>query len=136
MAKSKQISGGPTVNDEICYCERCGVSFLWTIEEQDRLRQQVEALPAARGAPTHCPGCRRLLPTGQRERGLVKWYNSRKRFGFIVRTSGNELFAHGSALKGTRTLNPGDLVEFDVQESERGEAACEIILLQPAEPAG
>ncbi|MEZ4714420.1 MAG: cold shock domain-containing protein [Caldilineaceae bacterium] len=139
MTKSKQSAAAQPSVDEMCYCARCGVSFLWTIEEKSRARQQsVETAAHDTAAhplqpPAHCPGCRRLLQAAGRERGLVKWYNGRKRFGFIIRSSGDELFAHGSALKGVHSLQPGDLVEFSTQRTEKGEAAQEVVLLQRGE---
>ena len=132
MVKSKQSAASHTLTDEVCYCARCGVSFLWTIEEKNQA-QWPEADAAALRRPTHCPGCRRALPAAGRERGLVKWYNGRKRFGFIIRPTGDDLFAHGSELKGARSLRPGDLVEFSRQTTEKGEAAHEIVLLHHAE---
>ena len=56
------------LTDEMVRCERCGVSFLWTAEEQ---RQQAEDRTSQ---PDHCHGCHLLLPAKGRERGLVKWY--------------------------------------------------------------
>ncbi len=112
--------------DGVLYCERCGISFLWTIEEQ----HQAAASGSSARAATHCPGCRHLLPTADRERGLVKWYNQRKRYGFIARAEGNDLFAHGSEVQERKRLHPGDLVEFSVGHTDRGPAAQEIQLLQ------
>lgn len=112
--------------DQIRYCERCGISFLWTAEEQReaRIAQEQGAQP-----PTHCPGCRLLLPAAGRERGLVKWYNHRKRFGFVIRRDQPEIFAHGSDIEGARSMRPGDLVEFRVEAGERGPTAKEITIL-------
>jgi len=111
--------------DEIRYCDRCGVAFLWSAEEQR----------ADQPAPLHCPACRRLLPPAGRERGLVKWYNVRKRYGFIVRRDHPEIFAHGGDLLDDNRLHPGDLVEFDVEEGERGPAAKAIrIIGRAADP--
>ena len=110
-------------NDQIRYCDRCGISFLWSAEEQ--------AQHGTNAAPTHCAGCRTLLPENGRVRGLVKWYNVRKRFGFIVRHDQPELFVHGSALEGGGRLSPGDLVEFSIGESERGPAAQAVRVLVP-----
>ena len=73
--------------------------------------------------PDLCPGCRHLLPQGKRERGLVKWYNGRKRYGFIVRKGQPEIFVHGSDVEEHSRLRPGALVEFTVSETERGAAA-------------
>lgn len=79
--------------------------------------------------PTHCPACHLLLPAAGRERGLVKWYNHRKRYGFLVRKDHPEIFAHGADIVGAGSLRPGDLVEFSVAQGERGPAAKEITLL-------
>ncbi len=115
--------------DETLFCERCGISFLWTEEEQ-ALAQEAHVGAQRPKAPLHCPGCANLLPVDGRTRGLVKWFNPRKRFGFITPTEGQELFAHSSQLKGARRLSEGDLVEFQVEESERGPIAAEIRILK------
>ncbi|MEM7131310.1 MAG: cold shock domain-containing protein [Chloroflexota bacterium] len=82
------------------------------------------------GPPTHCAGCRALLPAVGRERGVVKWYNPRKRFGFIIRDDGSEIFAHGSKLRNGRRLPQDALVEFQVTHSKQGPAASAITILE------
>ena len=109
------------VQDETRYCEKCGISFLWTGEEQ-RIEDDADA-------PLLCPGCHRLVPDAERERGMVKWYNARKRFGFIVRPGEEDLFVHRSALKGANRLHEGDLVEYRVAESKNGLAAKSVRVL-------
>lgn len=106
--------------DETLFCERCGISFLWAVEEQ---KQQTAEHTGGTKPPSHCPGCRHLLPTDGRERGFVKWYNAQKRYGFITRRSAPEIYVHGSELLDQRRLAPGDLVEFSVGASERGPLA-------------
>jgi CspA family cold shock protein len=117
---SNQGNGRP--QDQLRYCERCGISFLWTAEEQ-RAADHSQGTPPA---PDHCPGCRLLTPAAGRERGVVKWYNFRKRYGFIVRRDQPEIFAHGSELEGSGGLRPGDLVEFTASDSDRGPIATAI----------
>lgn len=117
---------GRKQHDETLFCERCGISFLWSMEEQKA--------GAGQPPPNLCPGCRQLLPPPHRERGLVKFYNTRKRFGFLVRRNAPELFVHGSALAGVGRLAEGDLVEFGVVETERGPAADAVRLLERAAP--
>jgi len=52
-------------------------------------------------------------------KGKVKWYNSRKGYGFIINEEGKEIFVHRSALDGV-FLQENDEVEFEVEETERG----------------
>ena len=112
--------------DDIQYCARCGISFLWSQEEQKR--------DAGGPGPLHCPGCRRLLPAGGRERGQVKWYDPRKQYGFLVRAGHADIYVHRSSLAGARGLRPGDLVEFRIEQTARGPAASDVTLIQPAPP--
>ena len=118
--------------DDLRYCESCGISFLWTIGEQ----RAAAAVSATVAAPRLCYGCRVLHPQQPRERGLVKWYNRKKRFGFIVRQGQPEIFVHGASLRGARTLSPEDLVEFEITETDKGLAAVAVKILQSARAAG
>ncbi|KAK3154030.1 hypothetical protein QOZ80_2BG0184930 [Eleusine coracana subsp. coracana] len=61
--------------------------------------------------------------SGGRVKGTVKWFNSTKGFGFITPEDGREdLFVHQSSLKsdGYRSLNDGDVVEFEVSSGSDG----------------
>lgn len=57
-----------------------------------------------------------------REQGVVKWFNAAKGFGFIQRQSGEDVFVHFSAIQadGYKTLNEGELVEFEVKQGPKG----------------
>ena len=62
-------------------------------------------------------------------KGTVKWYNSRKGFGFINREDGEkDVFVHASAVKagGMRYLNEGDKVEFTLEDGPKGPAAVNL----------
>ncbi|HDZ89393.1 MAG: cold shock domain-containing protein [Deltaproteobacteria bacterium] len=63
--------------------------------------------------------------------GVVKWFSERKGFGFIEQEDGQDLFVHHSAINmtGFRTLNEGDRVSFDVEESDRGPKAKNVTKL-------
>jgi CspA family cold shock protein len=57
------------------------------------------------------------------EKGVVKWFNGSKGFGFISREEGDDVFVHYSAIEdngGYRTLEEGDQVEFEVVEGPKG----------------
>lgn len=51
------------------------------------------------------------------EKGTVKWFNGEKGYGFITRESGEDVFAHFSAIQGDgfKTLDEGQAVTFDVE---------------------
>lgn len=65
---------------------------------------------------------------GDRETGTVKWFNRSKGFGFIVRTSGEEIFVHQRSIRSDGessdqrrpTLRDGQAVSFIVVEREKG----------------
>ena len=64
----------------------------------------------------------------EREKGIVKWFNERRGFGFIERESGSDIFVHFSSIKnsGFKTLKDGQSVEFTVVSNEKGESAEEV----------
>ena len=63
-----------------------------------------------------------------KERGVVKWFNGAKGFGFIQRSSGEDVFVHFSAInqEGYKTLNEGEAVEFECQNGPKGLSATEV----------
>jgi len=63
--------------------------------------------------------------------GVVKWFSERKGFGFIEQEDGQDLFVHHSAINmtGFKTLNEGDRVSFETEESDRGPKAKNVTKL-------
>lgn len=63
--------------------------------------------------------------------GTVKWFNENKGFGFIERESGEDVFAHFSAIESTgyKTLAEGQRVEFIVTQGQKGPQAENIVAL-------
>ena len=63
-------------------------------------------------------------------KGTVKWFDSRKGYGFIsYEGSDTDVFVHSSALTGTISLNEGDAVEFDIVQRDRGPAARDVSMV-------
>ncbi len=62
------------------------------------------------------------------EQGTVKWFNAEKGFGFISREDGSDVFVHFSAIQGDgfKTLEEGQAVTFDVEDSDRGPQAVNV----------
>ncbi|MCP5051162.1 MAG: cold shock domain-containing protein [bacterium] len=58
-------------------------------------------------------------------KGKVKWFNSQKGYGFIEMDNGKDIFVHYNAIQGQgfKTLEEGDAVEFEIQQSDKGEKA-------------
>jgi CspA family cold shock protein len=64
-----------------------------------------------------------------REQGVVKWFNGAKGFGFIQRSSGEDVFVHFSAIQaeGYKTLAEGEAVEFECQQGPKGLNAADVM---------
>lgn len=62
-------------------------------------------------------------------KGTVKWFNEKKGYGFIQHEAGHDIFVHYSAIDepGFKTLAEGESVTFDVEESNRGPVAKNVV---------
>jgi cold shock protein len=65
------------------------------------------------------------------EQGTVKWFNDAKGYGFVSRTSGEDVFVHFSAIQsaGYKSLPEGKAVQFDVVKGPKGLQAENVQLL-------
>jgi len=61
--------------------------------------------------------------------GKVKWFNPEKGYGFIEREEGGDVFVHFSAIQseGFKTLEEGEVVEFEIVEGPRGPQAANVV---------
>ncbi len=61
--------------------------------------------------------------------GIVKWFNDKKGFGFIIPDDGSdELFVHHTSIDmdGFRSIRENQAVEFEVEEGEKGPIATKV----------
>ena len=58
----------------------------------------------------------------EKEQGNVKWFNDSKGYGFIQRSTGDDVFVHHSAIQaeGFKSLAEGEAVEFTVTKGPKG----------------
>ncbi len=68
----------------------------------------------------------------QRSRGTVKWFNGEKGYGFITPENGPDLFVHYSEIQasGFRSLNEGEVVEFEITEGKKGKQASSVTVVR------
>lgn len=60
--------------------------------------------------------------------GVVKWFDPRKGYGFIISEQGEEFFVHytGIVSDSFKTLNEGERVTFDLEEGAKGRQATRV----------
>ena len=65
-------------------------------------------------------------------KGKVKWFNNEKGYGFIEYKAEEDIFVHYSAIEqdGYKTLSEGQLVEFDLIDTDKGFQAHNVKLVK------
>ena len=70
----------------------------------------------------------------KREKGIVKWFDASRGYGFIQRREGEaDIFVHFSAIQtqeSYKTLSPDQPVEFELGSSSKGPIAVNVVPLQ------
>lgn len=92
--------------------------------------QQKKDKPAPKAAPQK----KAASDDADYETGQVKWFDSKKGFGFIQRDNGEEIFVHHRSIEdtgqGRRRLRDGQAVEFRVEETDKGLQAEDVQVLE------
>ncbi|MDD3293709.1 MAG: cold-shock protein [Geobacteraceae bacterium] len=62
-------------------------------------------------------------------KGVVKWFNDSKGFGFIEQENGEDVFVHFSSIQGDgfKSLSEGQPVTFDVVQGAKGPQAANVV---------
>lgn len=62
-------------------------------------------------------------------RGIVKWFNASKGYGFIAQEDGADVFVHFSAIQGDgfKSLDEGQAVEFEITQGPKGAQASNVV---------
>ena len=70
--------------------------------------------------------------------GNVKWFDSKKGFGFIIGPEGQDVFVHFSSIEGDgfRSLKDSEPVEYELISGAKGFSAQKVKRIPVAERAG
>ena len=60
--------------------------------------------------------------------GTVKWFDTKKGFGFIIGPEGQDVFVHFSSIEGDgfRSLKDGETVDYDIAQGAKGYSATRV----------
>ncbi len=78
------------------------------------------------------------MGVGEVPRGIVKWFNDAKGYGFITQEDGGDIFVHYTAIQqeGFKSLKEGDNVEYEVSQGPKGLQAANVRLSGSGNEAG
>lgn len=70
--------------------------------------------------------------------GTVKWFDSKKGFGFLLNAEGKDVFVHFSTIEGDgfRSLKDGEAVEYEQEAGPKGLLAKNVRRLAAVAKAG
>ena len=73
------------------------------------------------------------MPTGN-----VKWFDTKKGFGFIIGPEGQDVFVHFSSIEGDgfRSLKDGEAVDYDIARGDKGYSATRVKRMAAGANAG
>lgn len=116
-----------------------GISLLPAPNSAQKPAQKPAPGPAHKPAPTPAPATQPVRSSAPqrtsaapaergRESGVVKWFDAKKGYGFIIRESGEEIFVHFRSVRGEgrRGLNDGQSVSFRVETTGKGPQAEDV----------
>lgn len=65
-------------------------------------------------------------------KGVIKWFNNAKGYGFVGREGGPDVFVHYSSIQldGYKRLKEGDEVEFEIVQGAKGPQADQVVVLK------
>ena len=75
------------------------------------------------------PTSKSKTPSTNKCRGIVKWFDEKKGYGFITKDNGEDVFVHISAIINKGVIpKEGQRVDFDTVQGEKGLQALSVFL--------
>ena len=64
-------------------------------------------------------------------KGVIKWFNEKKGYGFITNEDGTDVFVHYTGIEGEgfRTVTEGARVEFEIEKGDKGPRAVSVKII-------
>jgi len=110
--------------DEFMYVDENGNLTSTPPEEQERTEIKLENIKVS------TPKQSEIEEEDTIRVGVIKFYNSEKRFGFIKEIkTGNEFFVHGDSVKGDIELQEKDKVEYEIGNGHKGPVAINVAIV-------
>ena len=68
-------------------------------------------------------------------KGIIKWFNNEKGYGFIFGKANEDIFVHYTSIKvdGFRTLREGEEVKYQLIKTDKGLQAVDVIPVKQRE---
>lgn len=62
-------------------------------------------------------------------KGIVKWFDCEKGYGFICQEDGTDVFVHYTQIvqEGYKNLEAGDKVDYETKSVNKGLQACRVV---------
>ena len=112
----------------ILTCQRCGIGFVLT----DNYRAFLTRWGVNVVVPVQCLSCFWEAGPMPKQQGRVKWFDTRKKYGFIVTEKEQEIFFHRNQLLDGSEAGPreGQAARFHVGYVAKGPEALNVELVR------
>ena len=112
---------------QIVVCQRCRIGFMVTPNYGEFLARWGARVIV----PVLCPACFTKAGPLPKQQGKVKWFSSRKRYGFIVTKEGKDVFFHQNQLLSGSDGKPsnGQIARFHTRYTVKGLEALNVELV-------
>jgi CspA family cold shock protein len=109
-------------------CQRCGIGFTLTENYLEWLTRRGARIVV----PVLCTTCFMKAGPWPKQQGQVKWFNSRKHYGFIVAKEGEEVFFHQRQIVADNQgdAREGQMARFHIRQSQKGPEAVNVELIK------